>query len=249
MRLLPTLIASILFSTFAAAQTTAYSVSVFGPSVTNPATATPIAPAVVYPIASVPCGQPKVTESQPPIVNPYEGRFDDPASPATRDCAVPIESQVTALPSASGYQIAYRPLIGSTPGAWSPLSSTFAVAAQAAHPCDGVAPTSGSVVSGSRTVSWCWNGLDTNGQPTTVTSWAIYVDGVRAVLGTVTVGATANSAGLKLYSAPVTLSAGSHTVQIAGVNATGEAVKSASFSAQVTVPPAPPSVAVIRGIQ
>lgn len=248
MRLIPTALVFLLCSTFAAAQTTAYSVAVFGPTVTNPATATPIAPAVAYPVASVPCGQVKAVETSPPIVNPYEGRFDDPAD-ATKDCAVPIESQILALPIGTNYKTAYRPVSGTTFGAWSPLSTSFAVAAQTAHPCDGVPPTTGTVQQGARTLSWCFNGIDANGQPTTVTSWAVYIGGVRTVLASVTVGTTANAAGLKLYSAPITLSSGTYVVQIAGVNATGEAVKSASFSATVTIPPAVPSAAVIRGIQ
>jgi hypothetical protein len=249
MRVIPTALVFLLCSTLATAQTTAYSVAVFGPTVTNPATSAPVAPAVVYPVASVPCGQAKAAETAQPIVNPYEGRFDDPASPTTKDCAVPIESQILGLPAGSGYTIAYRPMAGDSLLAWSPLSSTFAVAAQTVHPCDGVAPTSGSVLSGTRTLSWCFNGLDANGQPTTVTSWVAYIDGVRTILGTVTVGTTANGAGMKLYSAPVTLASGTRVVQIAGVNAVGEAVKSASFTSTVTVPPAAPSAGVIRSIQ
>lgn len=246
MRVIPTALLVLLFSTCAVAQTTAYSVSVFDPTVTNPATGTPVAPAVVYPVASVPCGQLKVAETVP-IVNPYEGRFDDPVD-ATKDCAVPIEPQILALAPGSGYTVAYRPMAGATPGAWSPISSAFAVV-QVVSPCDGVPPVTGSVQAGTRTVSWCFGGLDANGQATTVTSWAAYVDNVRTVLGTVTVGTTANSAGLKLYQAPITLTAGTHTVQIAGVNATGEAVKSATFTSTVTVPPAVPAAAIIRGIQ
>jgi hypothetical protein len=249
MRLIPTAILCLLFSTFAAAQTTAYSVAVFPPSTTNPATATPVAPAVSYPASAVPCGQPKAAETAQPIINPYEGRFDDPVD-STKDCAMPIDAQIQALPVGAGYLAAYQPLVGATPGAWSPLSTPFAVvAAQTTHPCDGTAPTTGTVQAGARTISWCYSGLDANGQPTTVTGWAAYVDGVRSTLGTVTVGATANGAGLKLYQAPITLAAGSHVVQIAGVNATGEAVKSVSFSSTVTVPPAAPAAAIIRGIQ
>lgn len=248
MRLIPTAVVFLLLSTFAAAQTTAYSVAVFGPSTTDPAVDTPVGPVVSYPIAIVACSQTKASETPQPIVNPYEGRFDDPTD-ATKDCAVPIEAQVLALAPGAGYKTAYRALAGATPGAWSPLSSPFAVAAGQAHPCDGVPPVTGTVQSGTRTISWCFSGLDANGQPTTVTTWAAYVDGVRTMLGSVSVGATANAAGLKLYQAPITLASGTHVVQIAGVNATGEAVKSASFSTTVTVPPAVPAAVVIRGIQ
>lgn len=248
MRLIPTALVFLLCSTLAAAQTTAYSVAVFGPSVTNPATASPVAPAVTYSVASVPCGQAKASETPQPIVNPYEGRFDDPVN-VTKDCAVPIEAQILALAPGSGYTVAYRPVAGTTVGAWSPLSSTFTVAAQTAHPCDGVPPTSSTVLAGTRTLTWCHNGLDANGQPTTFSSWVAYIDTVRTVLSSVTVGTTANASGYKLYSAPVTLSSGTHVVQIAGVNTTGEAVKSASFTTTVSLPAAPPSAAVIRGIQ
>lgn len=248
MRLIPTAILFLLLSTFAAAQTTAYSVAVFDPTATNPATATPVAPPVSYLLAAVPCGQAKALESTPPIVNPYEGRIDDPGD-ATKDCAIPIETQMLALSPGSGYMAAYRPLVGSTPGAWSPLSTPFTVAAQLPHPCDGTAPTTGSVQAGARTISWCWNGLDANGQPTTIATWALYLDGVRSVLSGVTVGTTANSAGLKLYTAPLTVTSGTHAIQVAGTNTMGEAVKSATFTAAVTVPPAQPSAAIFRGIQ
>lgn len=247
MRNLLAVFALSLFPALASAQTTGYSVAVFGSTATNPATATPIAPAVVYPLSAVTCGQPKVAETTP-IVNPYEGRIDDPAN-AALDCAVAIEPQVLALPVGTGYKIAFRAMAGTTPSTWSPMSTPFSVAMQTTHPCDGTAATSGTVLVGNRTLSWCFNGLDTTGNPANVTSWAVYVDGVRSVLSGVTVGATANTAGFKLYQAPLTLAGGTHTVQVAGVNSVGEAVKSATFTVTVTVPQSAPSVSNIRGIQ
>jgi hypothetical protein len=66
----------------------------------------------------------------------------------------------------------------------------------------------------------------------------------------VTVGATANAQGKRLYSAPLTVAAGTRLIRVAGTNTVGEAVFSATFTATVTLPPAAvPSVAEIRGIR
>jgi len=237
-----------MFTTFLlVAQATAFTVAAFPASATNPATATPVAPPVTYPLAQVVCNQPKVSETTP-IVNPYEGRIDDPSNPTTRDCALPIEPQFIALPVGSGFKAAYRAVSGTSTSAWSAFSTPFAVTAQT-HACDGAAPTTGTVPAGISTRSWCWNGLDVNGNPTVITSWTATVDGTRVLLGNVVVGATANAQGRRLYSAPMTLTAGTRVVRVAGTNAIGEAVFSQSYTMTVTPVLGPPSVADIRGIQ
>lgn len=227
--------------------TTAIEVAAFPSSATNPATAMPLATPVIYPIASVACNQAKVAETLP-IVNPNEGRYDDPANPTTRDCALALDAQFRALPLGSGLKAAYRFRSGATPGTWSPFSTAFAVTAPQTHPCDGTPPSAGTVLEGTRTLSWCWDGLDANGAPTTATAWTATVDGARVTLTNVQVGATANAQGKRLYAASLALLRGTRAVRVAGTNAVGEGVFSAVFTITVTVPAAAPSVAEIRGI-
>lgn len=231
----------------ATAQATSYTVAAYSGAATDPATATPIATPVTYLVSQLTCGQAKISETLP-IVNPYEGRVDDPAN-AALDCAVPIESQMLALPVGSGYKVAYRIFTGTVPSAWSPFTTAFAITAPQIHPCDGTPPTTGTVVEGTRTLSWCWNGLDVNGSATIATVWTATIDGVRTTLTSVQVGATANAQGKRLYSATIPLVRGSRAVRVAATNAVGEAVFSATFTVTVTVPAGVPTVSEIRGIQ
>lgn len=224
-------------STFAQAAT----VSVFGAAATDPNIASPLATAIyVAPL----CGQPFLAETPPPIVNPVQGEYPDPAN-ATKDCVVTLTAQLATIPVGTGYKAALK--LGG--GAYGPFSTAFAVAAQTIHPCDGTPATSSMVIAGARTISWCFSGLDTNGAVTTVTSWALYTNNVRSVLTGVTVGATANAAGLKLFSAPLTVAAGSPQYAVAGVNAVGEAAKSPVFTVQATPAGTAPATSVIRGVQ
>lgn len=217
-------------------------IAVFPSAVTNPNTGTPVRPAVAYTGTAVRCGQIRTTESPAPIVNPAEGWYADPVD-ATKDCFVDIATQVAAIPVGSGYKAAIK--IGT--GTFGALSTAFAV--QATHPCDGTAPTSGTVLEGTRTLTWCWDGLDTNGSATTPTGWAFYTDGVRSLVTGVTVGATANAAGQKLYAVSVPITRGTHSLQMSAVNAQGEAASKPVFAATVTVAAAAPTPSTIRGIQ
>jgi len=230
------------------AQATAFSVAAFPATATSPATGTPLAAPVTYPLASLACNQPKESETLP-IVNPDEGRVDDPANPTTRDCAIPIAAQFVALPAGTGFRAAYRVVAGTAVSAWSAFSTPFAITVAQTHPCDGVPPTTGTVVEGTRTLTWCWDGRDTNGNATTVTAWTAMVDNVRRALNNVTVGGTANAQGKRLYSAQLVVTPGTRLIQIAGTNAVREAVFSATFTVTVTQAPAGPSVSEIRGIQ
>jgi hypothetical protein len=190
----------------AIAQATAYTVAVFPNAATNPATATHIAAPVTYPIAQIVCDQTKVAEVTP-IVNPVEGRIDDPANPTTHDCAVPIESQFRALPVGSAYKAAFRTVAGTQVSAWSAFTTAFAVTAQT-HPCDAPTLSTATVLEGTRTLTFCHDGRDVNGSLVPITGWAVYIDGVRSVLANVTAGATTNSAGLRNCSVSLALTRG-----------------------------------------
>jgi len=187
------------------------------------------------------------TEAPPPIVNPSTGFWVDPAN-ATRECRVTLSAQLAALPAGGPYKGAVK--LGT--GAYGPLSTAFTLAAAQAHPCDGPFPTTATVVEGTRTIEWCHAGLDTNGNPTTVTSWRVYVDNALAATilpAAVTIGSTANAAGLRLHSSTLAVTRGSRAVQMSAVNAVGEAARSIVFTATVTAPAAPPSTLQIRDIR
>lgn len=249
MKLLASLVFVIVLTGSASAQATAYSVSVFNGNVTNPATGTPVRPAVVYPLAQVSCNlTPKATETLP-IVDPNEGRFDDPANPTTRDCSIALDVQMRALPAGTIYRAAVRTVTGSTLSAWSPLSSIFTVtAAPQAHPCDGATLSTAAVIEGTRTLTICNDGKDVNGSVVQITGWAIYVDGVRSVLASVTAGTTANAAGLRDYSVSLPLTRGTKVIQIVALNAQGEAAKSTTLTVTVSAPLGVPSVSLIKGL-
>jgi hypothetical protein len=204
---------------------------------------------VTFSGAQVLCNQSPFVEA-PQISNPVEGYIEPDVTPAAATgCKVDLRALVATLPAATGYRAAVREVVNGVPGEWGPMSTAFAVEAQTTpHPCDGAAPTAGTIVEGTRTLSWCHDGKDANGAVITVTSWAVYVDNVRSLLSNIVAGTTTNAAGMRLYSAPVALTRGTRAVQLAGLNAVGESVKSATFTITVSAPPAVPTAPVIRGI-
>ncbi len=219
----------------------AATIAIYASSALDPNTAMPVANPVTY--LSPRCDQAAFTEPQP-LTNPTEGGYDDPVK-AGRFCLVDVTAQIAVLPAGINYKGAVR--LGS--GIYGPFTGAFAVAAQVTHPCDGPAPTAGNVIAGSRTFTWCWDGKDTNGNPTTPSSWALYVNGSRNVLSSVTVGTTANAAGMRLYSVTIPIPSGTTAYEVVAVNTIGEAAKSATFTVTAALPATVPSPSVIRGVQ
>jgi len=126
LRLITMLVLLFLSVTPAAAQvepTVSYSLGIFASTVTDPNVGPPVAAPVVYPVAQVTCGQPKIV---PPVTisNPTEARFDDPSN-ATLDCRFTIAPQVTALPIGTAYRAASRANGATVTSAWSTLSNPF----------------------------------------------------------------------------------------------------------------------------
>lgn len=80
--------------------------------------------AVTYPLTAVRCGQPKLPASPLPIVNPTEGRFDDPANLAL-DCVIDLTAQVAKLAAASGLRAAFRADGASGSGAYGATTDPF----------------------------------------------------------------------------------------------------------------------------
>ncbi len=202
---------------------------------------TPVATPVQY---TPTCGlSPKQAESPLPLVDPLEGYYDDPAD-ITKDCRVPLATQMAALPVGS-----YKAAVKVGTSIYSPLSTAFAVSAAqvTTHPCDGVPPTTGTVVEGSRLLIWCWDGKDANGNATTITQWVVYFGATRQVLTNILAGSTVNSQGLRDYRTSVPLTRGTYAIQYAAVNATGESQKSGVFTLTVTPAPAVPTAPVNRG--
>lgn len=83
-----------------------YTVTIWGMGPGGLTNTSPAAPSVIYASANVPCGQPKLPQSAPPLVNVTEGRLDDPAN-KTLDCVINLAKQVADLP-AGNYRIGWR---------------------------------------------------------------------------------------------------------------------------------------------
>lgn len=213
-------------------------VNTYASSATDPNTSKPLSTVVYTPTCNQVPGGAEVT----PIANPTDGYWLE-ASGKT-ECRVNVQQQISALPVGSGYKAALK--IGS--GVFGPFSNAFAVAAQTSHPCDGTDPTSGSVVAGTRTLTWCYpDGADGG---SSITGWAIYVDGVRTLVTNVSVGSSANASGRRAYSASITVATGTRTIREAPVNAIGEGNQSPVYTltvqAPATVPTGTPGT---RGVQ
>lgn len=92
--------------------TNGYTVAIYSVTATDPNVTPPIATPVVYPLAQVQCGLPRIPD--PGVLNnPLHTRFDDPADVALpvasrRQCEATITTQVAALPVANGYKSAIR---------------------------------------------------------------------------------------------------------------------------------------------
>lgn len=104
------------------------------------------------------------------------------------------------------------------------------------HPCDQVAPTSGTNVAGTPAVlSTCHPGSDPNGNA--VTGFAVYDNGARVEVPMVR-GSVANAAGDFEFAAPFTVPAtkGVHTMEIAALSGTIESPRSTPFVLTVSLP-------------
>ncbi len=222
------------------AQAQSYTVGIW-PAAAASTSATPVN-TLNYAATVVRCGQPQVADPGT-ITNPTEGHFNDPTN-TSLDCIVDVTTQVAGLATNASFKGAIR----TGTSAYSPFSNTFMMQT-VVNPCDGTPATSGTVVEGTRTVNWCWDGKDTKGNVTMPTSWVIYVDGVKSTFTGVTNNNLPNATGQKLYSASVTLTPGVHQLQIDAVNAVGEAQLGATFVVTVTALPAPPTTSVIRSVQ
>lgn len=213
-------------------------IAVFPATASDPNTAVPIAAPVQY---TPTCGvTPKLVEITP-IVNPNTGAYDDPAD-ASKDCTLNIAAQFSALPQGQTYKAAVK--LGVDP--FGPFSTAFSVsAAQVTDLCALPDPTSGTVVAGTRTITWCYPENATGGSP--ITGWALYVDGARS-LPSVVVG-TVQPSGRRAYTASIAVATGSRQIQVAPINAIGEGTKSAVFTLSVQAPTtAPTGTPAIRGV-
>lgn len=125
------------------------------------------------------------------------------------------------------------------------------VAAQT-HPCDAAQPTSGTAVAGSSvTIAACSDSKDGNGNPTTITGWALYDNGARTTVNLTPSGPVSPVSGLTNYQAAMTApaTASVHTYQLASINMLGEGPKGNPFVLTVTLPLTVPDVPVKTRIQ
>lgn len=228
----------VLLASPAFAQTT---VALYARTAVDPNGTTPLVAPVQQPAA---CGQvPKYVEVLPIVNVQGFAVYDDPANPTTLDCVADFRAQLAVLPRPGTYKAAIK--VGSEP--FSEFSSEFSLAAQTPHPCDGAAPTTATVVEGTRQLVWCWDGKDANGNVTTLTQWAVYIGTTRTVLTNILAGSTVNAAGLRDYRASVPFTRGTYTLQYVAVNAVGESARSPTFTLVVQPPPAVPSAPIGRG--
>lgn len=134
----------------------------------------------------------------------------------------------------------------------------FAAPLQAqTHYCDTVTPTSGTAETNAPlTMAVCQSGLDANGNPTTITGWALYTQvGAGPVVRTtpaLVAGTKSLVSGKTVYTLATTApaAAGVVTYQWAALNAKGEAVKSVPpFVLTVTLPLTVPAAATNGTLQ
>jgi hypothetical protein len=218
-------------------------IAIFASGAADPNTAKPVATPWVY-TAPVPiCDQPPVAETLP-VSDPTEGVYEDLSRPG-RTCRFSMTAQVSTLLPTTPYKGAIK--IGS--GLYGAFTSAFTLGgAQAAHECDTtpVSPTTipvGALFS----LKWCHPMTDTGGQPTVITSWRVYRNGVL-LASTPTVGTTTSSTGFKLitlqWSEPVAATNISYV--LSATNVAGQSVMSAPLVLTVTAIPTVP-VAPSRG--
>lgn len=112
------------------------------------------------------------------------------------------------------------------------------------HPCELPDVTAGTAVAGAPlTLSACHNGKDANGNPDTLTGWALYDNGARTTLTLMASGAPSPVSGQTLYTTTITAPAAAsvHTYQLAAIDARGEGGKSSPFVLTVSLPLTVPS--------
>jgi hypothetical protein len=122
--------------------------------------------------------------------------------------------------------------------------------------CDTLPQNFGTAVAGSAaTIHLCDSLLDTNGNLTTISGWALYTQiGTGPVVRTTptfTQGTKSAVTGLWDFSSPITVptTPGVTTYQVAAINTFGEGAKSAPFALTVTLPatvPAAPTNVTVK---
>jgi len=118
------------------------------------------------------------------------------------------------------------------------------------HGCDGTAPPSSTTTeAGSVPLGWCHPGLDVKGNPTPITSWALYANNVRTPLTNVITDGVPNAAGLVWYEATVTFAQGNYTLYVVGINGAGEAPRGDPFALVVSGPSAVPAAVTRLQVQ
>lgn len=125
-------------------------------------------------------------------------------------------------------------------------------AAAQTHPCDQAYPSSGTAVAGSTvTLAACADSKDTNGNPTTITGWALYDNAARTTVTLTASGPASPISGLTNYQTSMTApaAAGVHTYQLAEINSISEGPKGNPFVLTVTLPLTVPSAPVKTRVQ
>ena len=184
----------------------AATIALFAAGVVDANTATPVATPVTY--SSPLCGQVRLPESPPPILNPAIVFWDETAP---TECRVTVTPQVAALPVGSGYTAAVK--IGT--GLYGPPSTAFSVSAAQV-------PT---IIAGQpftvRAPHDCAN----------ATAYRLYLDGAQAGAD---LPLSACASGM-ITAASSGVPAGSHTAALAAVDAVGE-LRGPALTFQATAP-------------
>lgn len=207
------------------------------PQGANTSTSSPLSETLFY-AADVTCGQTK-TASPGTVTDPGHVEFDDPDD-GTKACRLTVNQATTIFVLPVGNYFATLKAFASNTTDDSAHSNAFTRSAPTPppdppHACDATPPVSSSPAAGSRTLTWCHHDIDTAGLPSVVTAWALYKDDVRSVLTGVTTDGVLNAEGLVKYQATITLTSGTHLLQLAALNARGgEGAKSPVFTVMVS---------------
>ena len=105
------------------------------------------------------------------------------------------------------------------------------------HPCDQVAPTSGTGIAGqTKTLSVCHPGVDPNGNA--IDGEKLYDNGGAGTAITMTKGATPNSAGFYEFTAPYVIpsTTGAHSLTVSFLSGPAEGAVSTPFVLTVSLP-------------
>jgi hypothetical protein len=117
------------------------------------------------------------------------------------------------------------------------------------HPCDDLSVPPPTVLVGSPAgVAFCIIPADAQGNPTTLTSFRVTLDGIEVFKGPLTPIGAVSSTGFNYYETPknLALAKGSHTIVVYPSSADGEGLGSLPFVFQVKG--VPPGQAVIKKI-